>query len=143
MTVAAVPGRPPGTVLLTLALLGVVALLGAGGRSRYPLGVLVVTVAGCAFVAWYDNGWRLDPRVGFWDTAMLALTLAIVPFALAAVAGFEALRRRPVAAVVALVVGTGWIGAVTLPHLADWGPVPVLVALGAAGTAATAAVRRA
>jgi hypothetical protein len=74
---------------------------------------------------------------------MLALTLAIVPFALAAVAGFQALGQRPVAAVAALVTGTGWIGVLTLPHLADWGPVPLLVALGAAGTAATAAVRRA
>jgi hypothetical protein len=141
--VAAVPGRPPGAVLLTLALLGVVALLGVGGRSRYPLWVAPLTMAGCAAVTCYDNGWRLAGWTGFWDTAMLALTLAIVPFALAAVAGFQALGQRPVAAVVALVTGTGWIGALTLPHLTDWGPVPLLVALGAAGTAATAAVRRA
>src|SRR5256885_14928309 len=48
-------------------------------------------------------------------------------------------RRGP--AVVALVTGGGWIGVLTLPHLPAWGPVPLLVALTAAGVAALLAVR--
>jgi hypothetical protein len=124
-------------------MLGIVALLGAGGRSRYPLLVFLGTVAGCAVVACYDNGWRTSGWGDFAHTGTLVLTLAIVPFALAAVAGVQALAAgaRRVAAAVALVTGTGWIGALTLPHLPAWGPVPLLVSLGAAGVATLLAVR--
>ncbi|OLB66289.1 MAG: hypothetical protein AUI10_03125 [Actinobacteria bacterium 13_2_20CM_2_72_6] len=143
VVVAGTDGRPRGAVLVTLALLGIVALLGASGRARYPLLVFAATVAGCAVVARYDNGWRLAGWADFWHTSGLVVTLAIVPFALAAVAGMRALaagsRRGP--AVVALVTGGGWIGVLPLPHLPAWGPVPLLVALIAAGVAALLAVR--
>jgi hypothetical protein len=141
--VGATGGGPPGTVSVTLALLGAVALLGVGGRSRYPLGVFLATVAGCAVVACYDNGWRAGGWHGFPHTAALVLTLAIVPFALAAVAGVRALAAgaHRVAAVATLLTGTGWIGALTLPHLPAWGPILLLVPLGAAGVAALLAVR--
>ncbi|OLB78124.1 MAG: hypothetical protein AUI14_14230 [Actinobacteria bacterium 13_2_20CM_2_71_6] len=129
------PGRPA-AVLATLALLGVVALLGPGGRIGYPWGVGVATVAACAVVGSYDNGWRVTGWHGFTHTAGLLVTLAIVPFAFAALAGVRSLRagvHRPAAAL-AVLTGTGWIGALTLPRLPAWGPILVLVPLAPAGS---------
>src|SRR5205807_225597 len=71
----------------------------------------------------------------------LTATVAVVP-------AVRALRSRRFAAVATLLAGTGWIGALTLPHLGAWGPVLILVPLGAVPLAvragrARAAARRA
>jgi hypothetical protein len=141
--VAVSTGGAPRVALVTLALLGVVALLGAAGPAAYPLPVAGATVAACAVVASYDNGWRATGWHAFPHTGGLVLTLAMVPFALAVVAGVRAVRAgaHRLMAVLALLTGTGWIGALTLPHLPAWGPIVVLVPLAAAGGATLLAVR--
>ncbi len=121
-----VDGEPP-IVLITLVLLGFVALLGAGGPRAYPPIAALATGAASAVIGCYDNGWRF---VGWHDrphTATLVATLAIVPFALAVGTGLRA-PRRP-AAVVAALAGAGWIGALALPHLLAWGPTLLLLPL--------------
>ena len=147
-TVALAPAGPPWSALVTLALLGTVPLLAPAGGAWYPLGVAVTTAAAGAVVAAYDNGWRLTGWHAFAHTGGLVLTLAIVPFAVAVVAAVRAVRSRRFAAVATLLAGTGWIGALTLPHLGAWGPVLILVPLGAVPLAvragrARAAARRA
>jgi hypothetical protein len=143
VVVAVTPAAPPRTALLTLALLGIVALLGPAGRTGYPVPVAFASLAAAAAVTWYDNGWHVTVTEPFVHTAGLALTLAIVPFALAALAGAGALSQRVhrVAAVLALLTGTGWVGAVTLPHLSAWGPILLLIPLAATGVGILLTIR--
>jgi len=144
LTVTAAPAvGAPWTVPVTLALLGVVALLGGPGRPGYPLVAAPATLAACAAVAWYDNGWRVTGWHDLPHTVGLVLTLAIVPFAAAAVIGVRALRAgvHRVAGLLALLTGTGWIGALTLPHLRAWGPILLLVPVAALGGAVLRTVR--
>lgn len=137
------PSAPPRTALLTLVLLGIVALPGPGERTGYPVPVALATLAAAAAVTWYDNGWHFATSEPFGHTAGLVLTLAIVPFALAALAGARALSQRahPIPAVLALLTGTGWVGTVTLPHLSAWGPILLLIPLAATGLGILLAVR--
>src|SRR5262249_35610954 len=122
--------------LIALVLLGLVVLLCGPVRAPLPLGVALATLAAAGVVTAYDNGWRMTPAEPFAHTAGLVLMLTMVPFTVAAVAGATILRSRPVTAIALLVTGTGWVGALTVPHLAAWGPIVVLVPL--AGTAAGA-----
>lgn len=121
---------PFGTPLVALVLLGFVALLCPRGR---PVPVALAMVAAAATVTWYDNDWHLPPTVPFGHSAGLVLLLTLVPFTVAAFAGAASLRRQPLRAVPLLATGTGWVGWLTVPHLAAWGPILVLVpVLGAA-----------
>jgi hypothetical protein len=141
--VALVPSGPPVAALLTLVLLGTIGLLDPARRSAYPLPVALATLAAAAVVALYDNGWRPVAVESFGHTAALVLTLAIVPFTLAALAGARALGQRAhrIPAVLALLTGTGWVGALTLPHVSSWSPIVVLIPLAAGALGALLVVR--
>jgi hypothetical protein len=134
---------PPWTVLATLALLGVVALLGPAGRAMYPMPVALATLAAAAVVASYDNGWRVTGWRDFPHTASLVVTLATAAFALAVLAGVRALRAsgHRYRAAAALLAGAGWLGALALPHLPAWGPILFLVPLAAMAIAGLRLVR--
>jgi DNA-directed RNA polymerase specialized sigma24 family protein len=129
--------------LFTLALLGIVALLGSAGSSSYPLPVALVTLAAAAAITSYDNGWRLTVVEAFPHTAALVLTVAIVPFTLAALAGARALNARGyrIPASLLILTGTGWVGTLTLPYVADWGPILLLIPLAAMAITVLLAVR--
>lgn len=127
-------GDPPPWLLATLGLLGVVGTAAppAPGRPAVTLLATVATALATAVVLAYDNGWTVQGWRDFPASAALAGTLALVPFALVAVAAAGLLRFGPprVSAVVALVASAGWLGAATLPYLSSWGPVLLLLAVG-------------
>jgi hypothetical protein len=133
-----------GTAPVTVALLGLVALVGPAGRAAYPAAAGLATLAASALVASYDNGWQAPGWNNVPRTTGLVLTLAIVPFAFAAVAGVRALRAGPyrLPAIVALAVGTGWIAALTVPYLRAWGPILFLVPAAALAGTVLRTVRR-
>ena len=143
MGLTLVVGSAPGGALFTLVLLGIVALL-VPARG-VPLPAAFGTFLAAAVVTSYDNGWRLTPTVPFAHTANLVLTLAIVPFTVAALAGVTVVRGRAhrVRGVALLLAGTGWVGALTVPHLAAWGPILVLVPLAGTGLGVLLLVRAA
>jgi hypothetical protein len=132
---------PFGTPLVALVLLGFVALLCPRGR---PVPVALAMVAAAATVTWYDNDWRPTPTVPFGHTAGLVLLLTLVPFTVAAFAGAASVRRHRIRALLMLATGIGWVGWLTVPHLAAWGPILVLVPVlgAAAGTVAVVRTRR-
>lgn len=132
---------PFGTPLVALVLLGFVALLCPRGR---PVPVALAMVAAAATVTWYDNDWHLLPTVPFGHSAGLVLLLTLVPFTVAAFAGAASVRRQPLRGVPLLLTGIGWVGWLTVPHLAAWGPILVFVPVlgAAAGTVALVRTRR-
>jgi hypothetical protein len=140
LTTAAGTGAAP----VTVALLGLVALVGPAGRAAYPAAAGLATLAASALIASYDNGWRAPGWDNLPRTTGLVLTLAIVPFAVAALAGVRALRAGPyrLPAIVALTVGTGWIAALTVPYLRAWGPILFLVPAAALAGTVLRTVRR-
>ncbi len=127
----------------TFVLLGLVALAGAPVRDGrlprgYPLVVGLGTALAALGLAVYDADWRLArPTTGY---PALVLTLAVLPFALAAAAGLGSLRARATTyratGLLALGCGLAWLGALALPSLPTWGPVLLTVALGGAVLAA-------
>jgi hypothetical protein len=134
---------PPGAPLVALVLLGFVALLCPSPRWPLPVGGALGMLAAAAVVTSYDNNWGRIPTVPFGHTAGLVLLLTLVPFTVAALAGAAALRPYRVRAILLLVTGTGWVAATTVPHLAAWGPILLLVPLAGTAAGAVALIRRA
>jgi hypothetical protein len=135
----------PGHVLAAVAVLFVAGLmaLAASGRAGRPAlaraaGVAVSSASGAWLVAAYDNGWTVTGWTSYPHTASLVATLAFLPLGVSAVIAAR-VGRRPeatpvvrVAATALVVLGTGWVGYTSIPHVLSWGPVLlVLLACGA------------
>ncbi|HEX6498202.1 MAG TPA: hypothetical protein VF054_04125 [Micromonosporaceae bacterium] len=127
-------GEPPHGLLVTLALLGVVGTAAppAPGRRAATVVAALGAVPATAAVLVYGSGWTIYGWHDFADNAELAGTLALIPFALAAVASVTALRAGPPRprAIIVLLASVTWLGAATLPYLDFWGPVLLLLAVG-------------
>jgi hypothetical protein len=112
------------------------------GRHRIRLRGPVRAAASTSVIAWlvaaYDNGWTMTGWTDYPHTASLVATLALLPLGVCAVIAAR-VGRRPeaaggvrVAAATLVVLGGGWVGYASIPHVLSWGPVLlVLLACGA------------
>jgi len=102
----------------------------------------VRAAASTGVIAWlvaaYDNGWTVTGWSDYAHTASLVATLALLPLGVCAVIAAR-VGRRPeaapgvrAAAATLVVLGGGWVGYASIPHVLSWGPVLlVLLACGA------------
>jgi hypothetical protein len=133
----------PAHVVVTLAVLGLVGLVGwlpGGARPWLPtcwalLGAAAAAFVGSWLVAVYGNDWTVRGWADVAHTAGLAATIAFVPLAYCAATAARVLRapgaRRPAtrrAAAMVLAFSVGWLGYLTLPHLLRWGPALLVFA---------------
>jgi hypothetical protein len=113
---AAVVGREPHAAVTLGAMLIVLLTLGTRPRALMTISTAGLMGLACWLVGVYSNDWSATDWTNPSRTVVLASMLTMVPCSLAIVAG---IRNRSIAALPAGM----WIGYLTLPALAAWGPL--------------------
>jgi hypothetical protein len=129
---AALPGHAAAAVAVVV-LSGICALAGGPRPGRgvvLPgLGAAAAAFAAAWVVAAYDNGWTATGWADYPHTVSLVATLAFVPLGGGAVVAARIVRSPAAApgvrraALALLVLGAGWMGYASVPHVLAWGPV--------------------